>query len=108
MNGLTGEKIWIDDSRPAPKGYRWCKTYKSAIATINYFSVCEGGIDEICFDHDIRCTYSGYDIAKYLIENNISIGGYSVHSMNPVGRRNIIDLLSHYGYKYIVPEYMKN
>ena len=34
------------------------------------------------------------------IENDIAIGGFKIHSMNIVGRKNIYDLLIHYGYKY--------
>ena len=99
---LKGEMIWIDDIRPAPEGYRWCKNYKQAIATIDYFSVCEGGIELISFDHDLAEEKSGYDVAKYLVENHIFIKGYKVHSANPVGRFNIEQLLNHYGYKNII------
>ena len=96
---LKGEMIWIDDIRPAPKGYHWCKNYKQAIAMIDYFSACEGGIELISFDHDLAEEKSGYDIAKYLVENQSYIKGYKVHSANPVGRFNIEQLLNHYGYK---------
>ena len=41
---------------------------------------------------------SGYDIAKYIVENKISITGYKVHSMNPVGAWNINQLMEHYNY----------
>lgn len=30
-------KIWIDDIRPAPKGYQWCKTVNQAINMIQGF-----------------------------------------------------------------------
>ena len=98
MYGLTGEWLWIDDKRPAPKPFRHCRNYKSAIASINYFSTCEGGIDFISFDHDLGEKKSGYDIAKYIVENNIPIKAFSCHSMNPVGKKNIEELLTHYGY----------
>lgn len=101
MRGYEGEKIWIDDMRPAPEGYRWCKTYKSAIATIMYFDSCVEGIDEIDFDHDLGEAKSGYDVAKFLVENHISIGGFRCHSMNPVGKENIQKLLIHYGYNLL-------
>jgi hypothetical protein len=107
MNGLTGVRIWIDDLRPAPKGYIWCKTYNQAISTLEYHIWCEGGIEEVCFDHDLGEDKSGYDIAKYMVENQIWTKGFSVHSMNPVGRQNIISLLTHYGYKQSAPSYIK-
>ena len=98
MYGLEGEKIWVDDMRMAPEGFRICRNYKSAIATIEYFSLCEGGIDFISLDHDLGEEKTGYDIAKYIVENNISIKAFSCHSMNPVGKKNIEELLTHYGY----------
>ena len=99
MYGVTGEWLWIDDKRPAPEPFRHCRNYKEAIASINYFSTCEGGIDFISFDHDLGGKKSGYDIAKYLVENHIPVQCYAVHSSNPVGRFNIEQLLDHYGYK---------
>ena len=101
MYGLQGEKIWIDDERLAPEGYRWCKNYNQAIAIIDYFSKCENGIDIICFDHDLGEEKSGYDIARYIAEHQIPIESYEVHTANPAGRKNIIQLLNHYGYKRV-------
>ena len=98
MYGLTGEWLWIDGKKSAPEPFRHCRNYESAIASINYFSTCEGGIDFISFDHDLGEEKSGYDIAKYIVENNIPIKAFSCHSMNPVGKKNIEELLTHYGY----------
>ena len=55
----------------------------------------------ISFDHDLGYGATGYDVARYIVENNISIKGFTVHSMNPVGAENIINLLTHYGYHKI-------
>ena len=101
MNELKGVSIWIDDLRPEPASFRRCKTYAEAIAAIDHFSKCEGGIDLVCFDHDLGEEKSGYDVAKYIVENQIPIGGYIVQSMNPVGRKNICELLDRYGYKQL-------
>ena len=91
--------IWIDDMRKAPKGFYHCKNYEEAISA---FAIClnDGkSIDLVCFDHDLGEEKSGYDIAKYIVENSIDIKAFSIHSMNPVGRNNIRQLLTHYGYK---------
>ena len=56
----------------------------------------------ISFDHDLGEDKSGYDIAKYLVENQIPIAGFKVHSANPVGKMNIEQLLTHYGYKKLI------
>lgn len=56
--------------------------------------------DIISFDHDLGTEKTGYDIAKYIVENNIPIReGFKIHSANPVGRFNISQLLNHYGYQ---------
>jgi len=70
----------------------------------------------ISFDHDLADDYysigsfwddsnkinekTGYDCAKFLIEycmdNNLKLPEFYVHSMNPVGKKNIEDLLNNY------------
>lgn len=51
------------------------------------------------FDNDLGLGKEGYDVAKYIVENQIPLLGFKIHSMNPVGRKNIYDLLTHYNYK---------
>jgi len=56
--------------------------------------------DIIFFDHDLGDDRTGYDIAKWIVENNIKIKqGFRIVSANPVGRFNISQLLNHYGYQ---------
>lgn len=65
----------------------------------------------VSFDHDLgHEKYSGYDLAKQLVENNIISGDresrqsykffddfdFYVHSQNPVGKANIEGLLNNY------------
>ena len=98
INQTKQGNLWIDDMRPAPEDYYWCKDYNTAIKVIKFYTLFGRGINHISFDHDLGEEKSGYDIAKYLVENQIDIKCFSVHSMNPVGRNNIIQLLTHYGY----------
>lgn len=58
--------------------------------------------DVVSFDHDLADEVNlkektGYDCAKWLceycIENSIPVPEFYVHSMNPVGRDNIISVL---------------
>lgn len=98
--------IWLDDERPVPKYLLKkqyseviiCRTYEQAVNQLNYICRTKSRV-YISFDHDLGEEKTGYDLAKYIIEHNISIDGFLVHSMNPVGRKNIVDLLVHYGYK---------
>lgn len=98
--------IFIDDMRLPPKGKGdWTvvsRSYETAIMAIEKYK------DEelyISFDHDLGENKTGYDIAKYLVENNI-LAHYQIHSANPVGRFNINQLLQHYGYQKF--DFLKN
>lgn len=42
-------KVWIDDIRPAPKGWFWIKDSDHALRHLKMFSLV---IEEISFDHD--------------------------------------------------------
>lgn len=96
--------LFIDDIR---NPYDYIKTQKGDILVVaRTYNAAIQALDElqfnyIFFDHDLGEDKTGYDIAKYIVENNINIGGFNIHSMNVVGRKNIRDLLTHYGYKEI-------
>lgn len=95
--------LYLDDVRQCPQHIKdsfitiTIRDYESAINTIHYCNELnlEFYLD---FDHDLGEGYSGYDVAKYIVENKIPMTGYTVHSQNPVGAWNIHQLLSHYGY----------
>ena len=101
--------IWIDDERQPSKFFKdqvslvlKAKNFTEAISLIESAKREKINLELfISFDHDLGLGKSGYDIAKYLVEHNIDIAGFTIHSMNPVGRKNIYQLLTHYGYKYI-------
>ena len=100
--------LWLDDLRKPSdlflnrvETYFVARSYEDAIFYLANFREDESYEDLfIDFDHDLGTSKSGYDFAKYLLEHNISIGGFSIHSMNPIGVTNIYELLTHYGYKY--------
>ena len=105
-------KLYLDDVRN-PNGKDWIvvRTYEEFTTWIT-----ENGIpDEISFDHDLaHINYdstngqenfvyrekTGYDAAKWLCEycwtNGIPIPEWNVHSANPVGRDNIIQLVKNF------------
>ena len=98
--------IYIDDVRqPVNPDWIWVKSYREAINylvdLIDYLDVIDDAADlTIDFDHDLGEDKSGYDIAKWLVEQHI-IANFRVHTMNPVGRQNIRQLLLRYGWKEI-------
>lgn len=56
---------------------------------------------DLGFDEDGR-EHNGYDICKYVIANNINVVGFHIHSMNPVGARNMHQLLTKFGIQEMV------
>ena len=93
-------KLYLEDIRePKSEGWVIVRTFTEFVMIIN-----ERGVpDEISFDHDLgwddqnNCEQkSGYDCAKWLVENNIVIENFKVHSANPVGKQNIESLLNNY------------
>ena len=89
--------IYVDDEREPLVDYDcWVKSYKEAVSAIKtYYSPMHTLFLDL--DHDLGGEKTGYDIAKWCVENGIT-GVFRVHSMNPVGKQNIRQLLTHYGW----------
>lgn len=100
--------LWVDDARNpmeddwmnfSPIGRNckviWAQSYQEAIDFLE-----KEWPDAICLDHDLGEEKSGYDIAKYIVDRCIDEGKklpeFASQSANPVGRENIITLLSNY------------
>lgn len=88
-------KLWIDDIRPAPAGYVWCKTVSDAKFLIGYEGTVENPawkIELIDTDHDAGdfAKYGG-DYIKLLdwLEETGRNYPIHIHSMNPVGIENM-------------------
>lgn len=77
-------------------------SYKEALKKIETFWQNRGmDLLFVDFDHDLGEGRTGYDLAKKLVEKGI-YGFYYVHSMNPVGKENICNLLDHYKWHKMV------
>lgn len=113
-------KLFLDDMRNIsdvtwvllPEGTDWVvvRNYDEFVNTIQ----SKGMPEFITFDHDLSMEHynpdtwsdpdfkykekTGLDCARWFLnyckENNKRVPNYSVHSMNPVGRRNITDAFS--------------
>lgn len=105
--------IWVDDVRPAPDGYIWCKSTNEALRTIIKYRT---EIDEIALDHDAgdyRDDGGDYiAILKELERLSKRPNGtfwrirlreirFSIHSMNPVGAENMRSIIFHNGWNEI-------
>lgn len=104
-------KIWVDDIRPAPNGYIWCRSvndvkyivqkYGDLIDFDNNRVNC---IELIDLDHDAgdwRC-YGG-DYIKILdwLEETGRNYPIKIHSMNPVGIENMRRIIQKNGWKEV-------
>ena len=120
-------KLWIDDVRPAPEGYIWCKSVNEAKKIISYSEtmikhyidilISDGlpqwirvstksdlekvVIDIIDIDHDAGDYASdGGDYIKLLnwLEETGRNHPIHIHSMNPVGVQNMRRIIQRNGW----------
>ena len=97
-------KLWIDDVRPAPEGYRWCKSVNSAIDWIKYFEQYNNTIQLIDVDHDAGDYFwDGGDYVKLLdwLEQTGRNYPIRIHSMNPVGVANMRAIINRNGWREV-------
>ena len=89
--------MFIDDER--------FPTSDESVVVRSYVEACmyvetNGTPQHVDFDHDLGFGPTGYDFAKWLVDRAIDGYGFpksfDVHSQNPIGRRNIIDLMNGY------------
>lgn len=107
-------KLFVDDIRhPIEFGWDVVRSYDAFVDWVNF----HGMPASLSLDHDLSFehyplaeenpnttvipydTYkekTGYDCAKYIVNNGLKLGKWKCHSMNPVGRTNIEELLKSY------------
>lgn len=95
-------KIWVDDIRPCPLGYIHFKTVNE---TIDFLSKTDiSSIELLDLDHDAGDFYQyGGDyihILDWLEFNKISIP-ISIHSGNPVGIKNMFQIIKKNNWTYV-------
>jgi hypothetical protein len=101
-------KLWIDDMRPAPDGYVWCKSVNEAIERIErrecWCKTNNHWIELIDIDHDAGdYANDGGDYIKLLdwLEETGRNYPIRIHSMNPVGVQNMRAIIQRNGWKEI-------
>ena len=98
-------KIWIDDIRPAPKGYYWIRSVNEAkrffcdpVIVKNHIIIL------VDIDHDAGeyAKYGG-DYIKLLdwLEETGRNYPIRIHSMNPTGRINMRRIIRRNGWKEV-------
>ena len=103
-------KLWIDDLRTPPNGFRWAKSVNSAIRFLETHEALyrNGDIPEpitlISIDHDAGdYACDGGDYIKFLdyLEFTNRNNPIHLHSMNPVGVQNMRAIIQHNGWKEV-------
>ena len=102
-------KLWIDDIRPAPKGYIWCHSVYRAIKEIEIFeqNISYDDLEKIeliDIDHDAGdyARYGG-DYIKLLdwLEETGRSYPIRIHSQNPVGVANMRAIIQKNNWKEV-------
>ena len=95
-------KLWIDDIRPAPDGFIWCKSVNQAKAAITAYEH-QYSCDNILIDLDNDAA-DYFKILDWLEEKNIVDTGYffKIHSKNPVGIMKMKDIIRHNGWRLVL------
>ena len=95
-------KLWIDDIRPAPDGFIWCKSVNQAKAAITAYEH-QYSCDNILIDLDNDAD-DYFEILEWLEEKNIVDTGYffKIHSKNSVGIMKMEDIILHNGWKIVL------
>lgn len=104
-------KLWIDDVRPAPEGYYWCRTVDNAKTAIlkysNRIDWDNNLVDEIeliDIDHDAGdYAIFGGDYIRLLdwLEETGRNYPIRIHSMNPVGVANMRAIIQRNGWREV-------
>lgn len=82
-------KLWVDDERPAPLGWERAVNAESAKAALQRYDV-----EQVSLDHDLGLeSESGYELLCWMFEQGYWPPTIHVHSMNPVGRRQMLEFL---------------
>lgn len=86
--------IYLDDLRIIPDGFVAARTYEDAVALLNTHKV-----NILSLDHDLgedingNLLKTGYDLVKYICENNCSVEQIYIHTDNVAGRANMYETL---------------
>ena len=106
-------KLWIDDLRPAPEGYVWCKSVdETKEAITKYEQEVESALDEYDFpsielwNKKIELIDLGNDGDDYInlldwLEETDRNYPIRIHSANPVGVQNMRRIIQRNNWKEV-------
>ncbi|MET8648444.1 cyclic-phosphate processing receiver domain-containing protein [Nocardia aurea] len=89
-------KLYVDDERSAPDG--WTRVMTSAAALELLANAREAGqsVDALSLDHDLGGDDTTRPIVMWMCEHEWWPTRVSVHSMNPIGRQYLEEMVRRY------------
>lgn len=98
MNFFDKFYVYVDNERRPLMNYDfWAKDFEEAVTAIETFCTPHFTYLTLDLDHDLGMGKTGYDLVKWCVEKGWK-GSFRIHSLNPVGRNNIRQLLNQYGW----------
>ena len=98
-------KLWIDDVRPAPEGYVWCKSVNEAKLFIIDCNRQHIKIELVSMDHDAGdYATDGGDYIRLLDwfeRHDWCSFPIRLHTQNPVGRENMRRIIQKNGWEEV-------
>lgn len=87
-------KLWLDDLRPPPDGWKLAKTVEEAVSHMQ-----SGEIVEASLNHDLgEGLEEGHRLVLWMVENDTwPAEGITVHPMNPVAAQRMGAVIERYG-----------
>lgn len=92
-------KIWVDDLRSVPKGYKWARSVNQAVDLAKKAETNEEMIKLLDHYHDLGDYYAdGVDAIKLLdwLAERGTFYPIRIHTANPVGRENMERMIARY------------
>jgi hypothetical protein len=90
-------KLWVDDLRPPPDdSWRWAKTFGIADSILRRWYMNGWQIDVLSLDHDLGFDSTTRPLVRFMAEFDYWPTEVRVHSMNPVGREWLLQMIERY------------
>ena len=90
-------RLWVDDFRPAPKGWVWARTVTEAIRKIVESPLI---LSEVSLDHDIMDSNETFEPVAYFIKyyccDECISPIINIHTANPVAAAKMVSILAGY------------
>lgn len=123
-------KLWLDDVRPAPKGWAHAENYDEAVNVLQAHLRGDCVVEVASLDHDLGmvsckqcrmeqptnegasivaalgCKHgekTGYHVVCWMEENNVWPGRVIIHSANPVGAQRMYNVAKRHTDARMVP-----